>query len=105
MTTPGELIDVTPEELNAVLDRIQEEQITELAIVGPIVTWLSLDPNEWPETLRGKRVHRLRDVRPDVAPISRLSQLRDLLLSSVDLGEDGARVIAERLTNLTSLNV
>lgn len=47
MSTLGKLIDVTPEELSAVLDRVKQEQRTELAIVGPGI-WLAHSPTDLP---------------------------------------------------------
>ncbi len=105
MSTPGKLIDVSAEELDVVLDRLQQTQATELAIIGPTF-WLGSNPNDWPDEFRGKIVHRLRKQVPDViARVIRHNQWRELVLCGLNLGEGGARAIAERLTNLTSLDV
>lgn len=63
MSTPGKLIDVSAEELDAVLDRLQQAQTTEVAIVGPY-HWLGGNPHFWPDEFRGKLVHHVAELRP-----------------------------------------
>lgn len=124
------LIDVTPEELETVLDRIQREQITKLEIFGPRV-WCGDNPNNLPVHSECEVVYHLHlemdglaksiakcrslthcwllghnfdetDVRLIAEGLTNLSLLD---VNSPKLGEGGARAIAELLPNLTSLDV
>lgn len=105
MATSGKLIDVTPEELDAALDKILAENITELAIAGDL-DWLSADSMDWPDELRGKNVYRIWKPLGSLAvQIARLSQLTKLVLWDVGLNAAGVRAIAEHLPELTYLDV
>ena len=105
METTGKLIRVTPEELAAILDRCRTENVTILAIIGPGIR-LSDDPTDWPEDLLGEHSYQLDKQWDSVAErVARLSQLRHLLLWSLELNELGARAIAEDLPQLNSLSI
>ena len=105
MATTGELIQVTPKELEAILDRLQAENFTALAIIGPGII-LSDDPAEWTEPFSGKYAYHLTEKVDSLAQqVSRLPQLRHLLLWGLSLNSLSARSIAEHLPQLNSLDV
>ena len=75
METTEKLIRVTPQELQAVFDRLEAEHTTRLAIIGPNVR-LSADPNDWPESFRGQPVFQLSERWPGL--VDRVIRLRHL---------------------------
>jgi hypothetical protein len=104
METTEKLIRVTPQELRAVFDRLEAEHTTRLAIIGPDIP-LSADPNDWDESLRGQQVFQLSEPWPGLVDrVIRLRHLDRLIMWMLDLGDAGARAIAEHLTQLTSFD-
>ena len=75
METTEKLIRVTPQELQAVFDRLEAEHTTRLAIIGPNIG-LSADPNDWPESFRGQPVFQLSEPWPGL--VDRVIRLRHL---------------------------
>ena len=105
MATTGKLIPVTPEELEAILDRLQAESVTKLAITGPD-TWLGDNPESWPEAARGGHAYQLQGPMESLARcVARLPQLQHLLLFGVKLDAMGAETIAMHLPHLNSLKI
>ncbi len=130
MSTSGKIIRVTPEEMDAVLTKIEEERIKELAIVGPDLQ-ISPNPDDWHESLPRINVYQLRcpmsslidriaqftwlellalvrmelDFRSVEIIAKNLEHLKSLYIWSNNLGDNGVRIIAEHLGQLTSLNI
>ena len=105
METTGKLIRVTRQQLEAVLDQLELEEGTSLAIVGSQLRLWS-NPTKWPEPFRGQRVFQIFESWPKLADrIIRVPQLDRLVLWGIDLGDAGAHSIAEHLRQLTSLNI
>ena len=105
METTGKLIRVTPQELEGIFDRLEAEHANRVAIIGPH-TPLSADPNNWPDPFRGQQVFQPNELWPGLVDrVIRLRHLDRLVLWMLDLGDAGARAIAEHLTQLTSLAV
>lgn len=99
------LIDVTPEELETVLDRIQREQITKLEIFGPRV-WCGDNPNNLPVHSECEVVYHLHLEMDGLAKsIAKCRSLTHCWLLGHNFDETDVRLIAEGLTNLTWLNV
>ncbi len=99
METTERLIRVTPRELQAVFDRLEAEHATRLAIIGQNRR-LSVDANVWPE------IYQLSEPWLALADrVIRLRQLDRVILWGLDLGDDGAKAIAEHLRQLTSLDI
>ena len=101
METTDTLLRVTPQELSAVFDRLAAEHVTHLAIVGPDISFPA-NANRWPNYAQ---FHLSEQWPAMVDRVIRLGHLNGLVLFSLDLGDTGARAIAERLTLLTSLDV
>ncbi len=93
MATTGKLIQVTPEELEAILDRLQGENVPNLAIIGANMK-RSDDPKKWSSQFLGKLVYQISGQCASLAErVARLGQLQDLLISYVGLNDMGAQTI------------
>ncbi len=105
METVEEVINVTPLELRAILDRLASEHTTRLAIVGPDI-YVSGNPSTWPGCFRGQPVFKLNEPWPEfVDSLIRLKHLDHLALWSLGIQDAGALAIAKHLNHLTSLHV
>ncbi len=130
MTVETRLQLITPDELPGLLKQLNDEQSSDLALIGPSLRLVS-SPDGWPNELQGRVVYQLVRKLPrlprellgldrlqvltlwklglkdlDATAIAEhLTQLTSLDLSDNQLGEKGAIAIAEHLTQLTSLNL
>lgn len=105
MDTTEKLIQVTPRELEAILDRLDADQVTRLAIVGP-GNILSSNPNDWPEQLRGATIYQTREMwLVSVDRVNRFKQLNQLASWHVDIGDIEVHALAEHLTQLKFLSL
>jgi internalin A len=105
METIEKLIPVTPAELHDILDQLEVEHTTRLAIIGPQLL-LPSDPSHWSHPYRGQPVFQLSESTSGLVDrVIRLHLLDHLVLWGLQLGDAGARCIAKHLTKLTSLNL
>jgi len=105
METTEKLIPVTPAELHDILDQLDIEHTTRLAIIGPQLV-LSSDPSNWAHPYRGQHVFQLSELTSGLAErVGRLPLLDHLVLWGLQLGDEGAIAIAEHLRKLTSLSL
>ncbi len=104
MTGESTLRRVAPEELPDLLTKLDDGQMTGLALIGPTINWLSASPNDWPEALQGCVVVQLTgDLSRLPGELLRLDRLQVLVLWSLGLGSEDAAAIARHLGQLTSL--
>ena len=100
------LIKISPDELDAWLERARAEQWRHLAILGPL-TPVNERMESWPESWRAAgRVFRLdAPIEAPPATLLALTGLTSLDLSGNYIGEAGAKAIAAKLTGLTALDL
>ncbi|MES2788543.1 MAG: COR domain-containing protein [Planctomycetota bacterium] len=104
MKTFGQLIRVTPQELDDILSRLKSQRATSLAVIGSKVG-LPFYPDHWPVALPRQFVYQLSEPWPLVGKVLELRYLDQLVLMHLNIGDAGAHAIAERLPRLTSLEV
>jgi internalin A len=96
---------VAPEELPALLTRLDNKQTTRLAVIGSRVS-LFPSPAHWPEVLRSCVVIRLTGrLRGLPRELFQLERLRVLRLWSLKLDDADADAIARHLCQLTLLDL
>ena len=96
-----EVMQITPEQLEALIDQARRERWTALVLLGPKYQATSSDvvPASAP-------IHRLTTFTSGLGErVACLTDLTSLDLTSNSIGEAGAREIAERLSGLTSLDL
>ncbi len=105
MTEKPTLRRVTPKELSDVLARLADEQVSDIAIIGPDVQFFAL-PDRTILRFTKRVVYQLTEKLPELTPqLLGLDRLRSLLLWSLDLRAEDARVIAKHFRQLTSINL
>jgi GTPase SAR1 family protein/Leucine-rich repeat (LRR) protein len=100
------LIEVSPDELNAWLERARREQWRHLAILGPDA-FVSPRIESWPDSWRAAgRVFRLNaPIEAPPAKLLALTGLTSLDIPGNRIDAEGAKAIAASLTGLASLNL
>jgi len=92
---------ITPDELDAILQRAEDERWTELALSGRGEVFAT-DIDSWPT---GRRFRLQQALSANcVDRLSRLSSLTTLYIGDNQIGEEGAKAVA-RLQNLTKLYI
>ena len=100
METDIELVKVTPQKLDEILDQVESEQLTSLAIVGPDSKHLFV------KGITSSKVLELTEFHSGIANrVASLRQLQCLALVGLRLNSSDANGIAKNLTRLTSLDV
>lgn len=106
MKNTQRLTQVTPEELQDILDRLDPEQTTHLGIIGDFAE----DPwgidSARPEYFRNQPIYQLSNPWSwGLHRIVRFRRLNHLILEGLNIDDTGARAIAKHLPQLTSLDV
>ncbi|MEO0407506.1 MAG: COR domain-containing protein [Cyanobacteria bacterium P01_A01_bin.135] len=105
MAGESRLQRIAPQELPELLTRLGNEQVTELALIGPSLK-LSQSSDNWPKALQGGVVYQLSEGLSELnRELWYLDQLQTLTLQSLNLKDRDAVAIAQRLGQLTSLNL
>ena len=106
MTKKLKLHRITPDELPYLLEKLHNEKINELALIGPTAR-LPESSGKWSKYFqRHSVIYQLTYVLSGFPrELLQIEQLKVLTLWSIDLMDDDAQTIAEHLGQLTSLAV
>lgn len=105
MTDKGTLHKISPGELDEVLARVRDEGHSEFVLLGSAYK-LSPSSDDWPADLMSRSIFQLTDeVDGSGLRWPKMDKLRLLILKKLGLNDTSAVAIAERATQLTSLDL